>query len=78
MGLGRPSAICHPKGLCLIKTWQGQAFKGNTTKLRKNVKPRLQKSANVYKRNPLLGLQHGKDTYFKFISQAMIMDTSEM
>jgi hypothetical protein len=43
MGLGRPSAIRHPKGLWLIKTWQGQAFKANTTKLRKNVKPRLQK-----------------------------------
>jgi hypothetical protein len=43
MGFGRPSAIRHPKGLWLIETWQGQAFKGNTTKLRENVKPRLQK-----------------------------------
>ena len=43
IGFGRLSAIRHPKGLWLRKTWQGQAFKANTTKLRENVKFRLQK-----------------------------------
>jgi hypothetical protein len=43
MGFRRPSAIRHPKGLWLIEIWQGQAFKANTTKLRENVKFRLQK-----------------------------------
>ncbi len=42
MGFRRPSAIRHPKGLWLIKTWQGQAFKMNIIKLEENVKARLQ------------------------------------
>jgi hypothetical protein len=38
MGFGRPSAIRHPKGLWLMELWQGQVFKADTTKLRRNVK----------------------------------------
>jgi hypothetical protein len=47
MGFKRSSAIRHPKGLWLMELWSGQAFRADTTKLRKNVKSSLQ-------RNPLL------------------------